>query len=237
MKFSILTTLFARRTLRYPRIFNVFIGILILLIVVSVLEMLFSSAPGGLVFIASFNLCILVVFLGHRLHPTKACWLFVTLALTPVLFLFISTLPEVYYRADYLTNYIIGILFCISVIISFSVRDSYVFLKSQKKRIIVPVIFMLYIFFIWLTLGVDQVARDDEVVNFNDFIKHRFTFKIHYKNPSWKGLELISQDKLTQEEQNLHIKYCEVRFGVTDFSECQKKFNENEFPQMEHSSN
>jgi len=58
----------------------------------------------------------------------------------------------------------------------------------------------------------------------------------HYKNPSWKGLELIPQDKLTQEEQNQHMKYCEVRFGVADFDECQKKFSKNEFPQMEHSS-
>jgi len=224
MKFTITAALFARDRLCYPRLLNTVIGLIICLYILSVISILKPFSLDFFVVLTLFFMCILTIFIGHRLYPTKAVWLFLILLLVLPLFRLISTLPEVYHRTDYLTNYIIGILFCFFVIVSIAVQGSYAFLKLQKYRIVVSFVFLLYIFAIWLTLGIDRVASDDGVVNFNEFFKHRLTFRIHYENPAWKGLELIPHDKLTHEEHIQHIKYCEVRFGVADIAECDKKF-------------
>lgn len=175
-----------------------------------------------LVVISLFFLCILGVFLGHRLYPTKAGWLLITILFIPILFDDIVTLP-LFYETSEIVVHIIYIFLNIISIISFSVQDSYTFLLSKKKRIIVFFAMLLYIFAIWLSFGVDRVASD-ESVGYNGFIKHRLTFKVHYENPAWRGLEIFPHEKMTPEDQKQHIEYCEIRFGVSDIAECNKKF-------------
>jgi len=224
MKSSILASIFARKTLLYPRLLNMQIGLMAGLVVLSTIMMITNSFHGSLILSTLIFLFILGIILVHRLYPTRGAWIVITLVTIPMLFIFVFSLPLLIETSEFITNIII-ILFLFAIIISFTVSDFYDYLKSKKHRYIIFFTISFYITVISLIIGIDRVANDHEIgVQYIDFFKHRLTFKVHYQNPAWKGLELIPHTNLKQEEQSQHLKYCEIRFGVSNIAECDKKF-------------